>query len=801
MGWAKDHMTPAGRETNARGLFEVKDNLSGEDKKQEFWLRGLCPLHGESNPSFGYNVTEDYYKCLACGATGDLVGLWSKVHGLDNSEGFRQFKELVEGMGVSAGPLSDPVRKRGAKKKPPYEAPVIDEDVWQQMKPLPADWVVRLQEIRGWTADIIAAMDLRLQTVYRDKKGNIKPVPKPERVAIPIRDKDGKLRNIRLYKPGAKQRKIMSWAAGYGGARLFPASPNDTDPIILCEGEPDTLCALSRGFNAITQTSKTSKWSKDDLKQFKGREVVVAYDADQPGQDHAQTAIDNLFTVAAKTSLLVWPDYLGRLADGSWPADHGQDLSDFFVRHGKSEADLNELIAEAKFIEPPPPDESALPKGSARRFFASGPGGRLSFKPRMLADQIMKDVSLLNDPLTMMLYKWNGHFWEEYSSDQVKRRALDYLGREGNKSRAEDACYQVRILSTIEHGRQINDQPELVCVKNGMLNLRKFQNPGYKLGAHKKEYYATYELGVEYNAESTRYCSRWLQYLEETVQTPAAIMQLQEFAGYCLTRETRFEKCLLLYGPGADGKSTFLKILQNLVGLQNCAAVSFQDLDDQFQRSSIYNRLLNVSTEVSSQALESNLFKAIVSGDQINAAFKHQKSFEFFPYCKLAFATNKLPRILDNSDGLFRRLLLIRFKRQFLEDADTNLFDVLMDELSEIFLWALAGLQRLMEQGGFTGCDETADLLMEYRRLNNPVLCFVEDKCELGGDSYVIEKKDIYKNYREFCGDNGYSALSRENFFRELFAAANNIRQYRPRSAGKRTCSLKGIREKAEVRY
>ena len=57
MGWAKDHMTAAGRETNARGLFEVKDNLSGEDKKQEFWLRGLCPLHGESNPSFGYNVT------------------------------------------------------------------------------------------------------------------------------------------------------------------------------------------------------------------------------------------------------------------------------------------------------------------------------------------------------------------------------------------------------------------------------------------------------------------------------------------------------------------------------------------------------------------------------------------------------------------------------------------------------------------------------------------------------------------------------------------------------------------------
>ena len=31
-------------------------------------------------------------------------------------------------------------------------------------------------------------------------------------------------------------------------------------------------------------------------------------------------------------------------ADGNWPDDHGQDLTDFFVKHGKTSQDLQALI-------------------------------------------------------------------------------------------------------------------------------------------------------------------------------------------------------------------------------------------------------------------------------------------------------------------------------------------------------------------------------------------------------------------------------------------------------------------------
>ena len=245
----------------------------------------------------------------------------------------------------------------------------------------------------------------------------------------------------------------------------------------------------------------------------------------------------------------------------------------------------------------------------------------------------------------------------------------------------KNVVFQAKALSVLPHDRKLNDRTDWTCLENGMFNLRTME-----VRKHDKEFYATFSLPFAFDPDRAGRCDRWLQYLDETIQTTGLIMQAQEFAGYCLTPEVRYEKALLLLGPGADGKSKFISILEALVGANNCSAVSFQDLEDQFHRSSLYGKLLNISTEVGSKAMESAYFKAIVSGDPISAAFKHQDAFHFRPNCKLVFAGNRLPRILDNSDGPFRRLLPIAFKRQFFEedpDCDTSLLEKLLAELPE----------------------------------------------------------------------------------------------------------------------
>lgn len=825
MGFAAKHLGSARCAEIARTLFTVTDV---EEAKGE--MHGLCPIHGEKHPSFSYNFKEDVYHCFSCGADGDLLRLWSEVNGYGQKEGFKAFCEEFgvrlegtdrggerrEGRGVDAG------QDEGETPELMIKAFKSMADAWETFPPLPEDWIKRLEKTRGWSRRWIEILDLRMQTKRFNKKtGELAAISEADRIAIPVRDMFGELRNIRLYKPGASQYKIISWARSTGKNALFPARPlfngsgirireektgqipdqgeaqnEKAAPtyILLCEGESDTICALSHGFNAITQTSKVKKWPDEQLVCFKGRDVVVAYDADAAGVKYASWACEALSTAAKSVRSIRWPDYMGVGPQGEVPKDHGQDLTDFFVKHKKAPEDLQAIIDGTEPLKAPgkpkaPAASDAPPE--VIQFFGYNVNNRFSFKPSLLADHIMKEYRLLSDPETGILYRWNGTFWEIFDEDHIKAVAIRCLGTEAQKSRIEDAIYQVKMLSTIPSDRNINDRQEWICLRNGMLNYMTFE-----MKSHDPDFYCTHTLPVEFDPESTRRCERWERYLVTNIQTPGPIAQSQEFGGYCLVRHTRFEKCLLLLGPGRDGKSTFMKVIKEIVGVENCAAVSFPDLENEFHRSSLYNKLVNLSTEIGGQAIESPYFKAITSGDLIQAAYKHKDTFEFNPYCKLIFAGNVLPRVKDNSEGFFQRILPIQFKRQFLEgdpDRDPELIDKFREELSEIFYWALCGLRRLTEQKRFTDCAETRDILMGYRRSNNPILCYVEDQCILGEDRSA-DKGELYQDYRSYCGSNGYMPVNRENFFRELYSAVHNLRIHRPRGDnGARTYRVDGI--------
>jgi putative DNA primase/helicase len=808
MGIAKDHLDESQRRSIAEGCFTVQTGWEASE------MTGLCPFHDDKKASFSYNPEKDLYHCLtpSCGQSGDLADLWARVHGYtETKEGFKAFcKEFninqdPAAAGSGSGhehptPAPAPRKKKKAgnsdtsggsssKSKDDSDPPPLDE-VFASLKPLPENWIAYLKQTRGWSREIIEKIDIRLQTAYQAKKtGEIKQIKRPERLAISIRDRQGHVRNIRLYKPGGLregEHKIFSWGTDYGAARLFPAEPDGRSPVFLCEGEPDTICALSLGLNAITQTSKPKKWSRDHAKVFENRDVVLVMDADQAGQHYGNDfAAPALCKVARSIKILEWPDFMGRELDGTWPADHGQDLTDFFVKHKKTLDDFWPLVENAPVV-----NTLEHISEQAREFFTKNFNDRLVFRPRLVAEKILEKYQVLSDPGSGMIYRWNGRYWQAYHEDHIKAACVRLLGLEAQRSRIEDAVYQVKSMATLPDGRAVNDHKDIVCLKNGMLDLAT-----WKLFPHDPKYYATFELAVTFDPKSTRKCDRWLSYLSQTVQTPAVIRQVQEFFGFCLTKDVAWAKSMFLVGPGSDGKSVMLKILRDMVGPENTSSVSFNELENQFLRASLYQKAVNFSTETQSMAIESEYFKKISAGDPINAAFKHKDSFEFVPFCKLVFSANRLPRVLDNSDGFYRRVLPIQFKRQFKEDdpdTDPWLYEKLRAELSEIFVWSLVGLARLIEQGRFTDCQETQETLLGYKRLNNPVLCFVDDMC-LFDQSYEIPKKDLYSKYRDYCAGGGYKTFSRENFFRELYAAKSDLQLIRPRVQGKREYYVKGI--------
>ncbi len=438
-----------------------------------------------------------------------------------------------------------------------------------------------------------------------------------------------------------------------------------------------------------------------------------------------------------------------------YPKNHGQDLTDWFVRHGRNVADLTDLLATAETVEKPKePERSA----GVERFYS----GR-KFMPALLARAIMEDMDIVSDPESGLVYRWEGRFWEPYDRDYIEQKALVMLEDEASSSRAADVANMVCKLSTLPQGRSLNDFKDLVCLQNGMFDLVTGE-----VSPHDKKYYATHMLPIDFDPAHVPDCPAWKRCLKQWNPAPAVVRELQKFFGYCLTRETRYERMLLLYGPGGDGKSTVMKILRAMVGEQNCSHIPMGRLEDQFYLSRLVDKLVNMSTEVEAKAMQSMEMKAIVSGDAICASFKNQTPFDFEPFCKLVYSTNRLPKMLDNSDGFFRKIMIIEFSGQFVKKGSANifLFDELLGELPGIFAWALAGLVMLREEG-FSAVAEMQNSLQDYKRMNNNVLYYIEQHVE-ADPAGKASKAAVYEDYAKRCRYWNLMPIGEPSFRREF---------------------------------
>ena len=230
---------------------------------------------------------------------------------------------------------------------------------------------------------------------------------------------------------------------------------------------------------------------------------------------------------------------------------------------------------------------------------------------------------------------------------------------------------------------------------------------------------------------------------------------------------------MIFDGEGANGKGTVGDTIAAILGKDNCSAVHLADLERGAQRATLFGKLLNFASEISSKEIISDsYFKSIVSGDLITGEAKYKNPFTFRPFCKMMFATNNLPRVNDKSYGFYRKLLIIPFNQKFVDSngqgrrKDKNLRTKLLKEIDAIFLWALRGRKRLEKQGCFTETKVISEKIEKFRADNNPIILFFDECCELREGQ--IEVKNAYKTYVEWAKESGFQAMNDVNFSKTL---------------------------------
>ena len=171
-------------------------------------------------------------------------------------------------------------------------------------------------------------------------------------------------------------------------------------------------------------------------------------------------------------------------------------------------------------------------------------------------------------------------------------------------------------------------------------------------------------------------------------------------------------------------------------------------------------------------SLKNDIFKKIASREPIECKILYQNPFEVADYSLQIISTNVLPRTTEPTEGYFRRFMPIPFDT-FIPIEERNFRMNKVDfweesgELPGILNRVIAGLKRLVQNGSFTESESSKRLLEEYRRDSDTTQVFMLDEGYSPGTDQIA-LKELYREYRGHCGENGFHPVSSKTFAQRL---------------------------------
>jgi putative DNA primase/helicase len=402
-----------------------------------------------------------------------------------------------------------------------------------------------------------------------------------------------------------------------------------------------------------------------------------------------------------------------------------------------------------------------------------------------LVDSVKGDLYYLPNKKCWVL--WNGRYWERDSGESeilTRLRAMiaslkTEAVSEGSMGLASAAkrlssykgfCSVTALAknmpSIIATSKDFDLDPMLLNCTNGTLNLAT-----NALKSHCKEDMITRMITTSYEPSAT--CPRWRQFIDEIMCGNRELTHfLQKAIGYSLTGDNREQVMFILYGLGANGKTTFIEALRDILGEYTRAAdpATFTMAKAHSVRSDIARmagtRLVTaveMNSRDSNSSLDAALVKQMTGRDRITARELYGKDEEIVPSWKVWLLTNHLPNIPGSDAGIWRRIRVIKFAASF-EGAKDNqsLQEELTHEREGILTWAIEGCKMWLREG-LTPPESVLHEVKAFREETDPVTSFIHDLCTIDPDIYC-PSADLYKEYMRWASLMGEDILSQRRF-------------------------------------
>ena len=299
---------------------------------------------------------------------------------------------------------------------------------------------------------------------------------------------------------------------------------------------------------------------------------------------------------------------------------------------------------------------------------------------------------------------------------------------------------------------------------------------------HSPKYGAITKLPVVFDAEAE--CPNFDRYLSEVVPDDTLDL-VWEVIGYLCMFGNPKQIAVILQGPGGNGKSTLLNVLQHLLGARNISALSLRQMtEDRFALAGLVGKTANLAGDIDSKYLaDSSRFKQVVGGDLIEVERKFGQPFQFKPYAVPVFSANEFWKTGDTTHGYWRRWMPIPFPypvqgtRQ-LDEAD------LYAEVAGIFNRAMIGLRTLMARGRFDEPGSVRELREKFEAAADVLADWFDEDGSISindpkNDRIRTPRTEVFAAFSAWSAVSRHKGMSSSNFYRRLNQLGYRETKYR----------------------
>jgi phage/plasmid-associated DNA primase len=409
---------------------------------------------------------------------------------------------------------------------------------------------------------------------------------------------------------------------------------------------------------------------------------------------------------------------------------------------------------------------------------------RIDPHPDKIADWILKNNGILTYKETIFVYIDGCYRSENETVVDKVTRTLNDICKGINSSNIDrkirDIMAQIRTKSRV-NGYPFNDYKNALPVENGIV-IFDFENQSCKLIDHNPtKYRFNYKISIKYDSLVTN--STICDTLKNYTDTPDKLIQIPAQSFMQAMGHGPYKRAYLVYGKKNSGKTTFVELMERIVGHDGFCDISLDKISQRFQIASLEGKLLNLHDDMGYFTLnDTGTFKTLTGRRQHDIERKGVQPYVATLDAVHVFTTNtpaKFDSRIKTDEAYWERWEFITFGNEYGMKGDFKEGIFTPENLTAFLNVVIDEMLKIGQNGKLSSETDWYEAREKWMLAGNPLYCMVNELMEpeileiksswlKGSRGMAIIKEELLKSLQIWCLDTKMDSRAIPNSLKDL---------------------------------